>query len=280
MNVDRQAILSNLGGADAAARASSEAKADALEEHLQEQLNHFTGLMDAEIVHAREYPTAAEMEALIEARPFRQGIGNLFHDMSQENGGRVRRLPRMPERPTLGDFFRLRFHQTGNHVLQSANRAAKTGMSEEVVLACLLHDVAQELIRVDHGWWAAQIFEPYVPEKTIFAIRYHQALRFYPDPAVGYEYPELYLKVFGEDYKPEPYIEATYKMVRNHKWYDLARMVTVNDLYSFEPGVVVEFSQFEDLLGRHFRQPSEGLGFDDSAVAHIWRSIAMPDHPL
>ena len=25
--------------------------------------------------------------------------------------------------------------------------------------------------------------------------------------------------MFGEDYKPEPYIEATYKMVRNHKWY-------------------------------------------------------------
>jgi hypothetical protein len=56
--------------------------------------------------------------------------------------------------------------------------------------------------------------------------------------------------------------------------------VTVNDLYSFEPGVVVEFEQFTDLLGRHFRQPKEGLGFDNTPVAHIWRSIAMPDHPL
>ena len=186
----------------------------------------------------------------------------------------------MPERPTLADFFKLRFHQTGPHVLQSANRAVKTGMPDEVVLACLLHDVAQELIRTDHGWWAAQIFEPYVPEKTAFAIRYHQALRFYPDPAFDYEYPELYLKLFGDDYKPEPYIEETYRMVRNHKWYDQARLVTVNDLYSFEPGVVVELGQFEDLLGRHFRQPAEGLGFDNTPVAHIWRSIAMPDHPL
>ncbi|MEQ1884387.1 MAG: hypothetical protein ABL967_04950 [Bryobacteraceae bacterium] len=130
------------------------------------------------------------------------------------------------------------------------------------------------------SWWAAQIFEPYVSGKTVFAIRYHQALRFYPDPAFGYEYPELYLKVFGEDYKPEPYIEETHRMVKNHPWYDLARLVTVNDLYSFEPGVVVQMEQFEDLLGRHFRQPKEGLGFDGSPVAHIWRSIAMPDHPL
>jgi hypothetical protein len=276
MNVDRQAVLNKLGGEDHAARASSEAKADALEEHLQEQLNHVAGLEDADIVHSRRYPTAAEMEAQIETREFRGGIGTLFHN----NGRKVQRLPRMPERPTLADFFKLRFQNTGNHVLQSANRAVQSGMTEEVVLACLLHDVAQELIRVDHGWWAAQIFEPYVPEKTAFAIRYHQALRFYPDPAVGYEYPELYLKVFGEDYQPEPYIEATYKMVRNHQWYDLPRMVTVNDLYSFEPGVVVDFEQFTDLLGRHFRQPKEGLGFDNTPVAHIWRSIAMPDHPL
>ena len=153
-------------------------------------------------------------------------------------------------------------------------------MCSSDLLACLLHDVAQELIRTDHGWWAAQIFEPYVPEKTAFAIRYHQALRFYPDPAFDYEYPELYLKLFGDDYKPEPYIEETYRMVRNHKWYDQARLVTVNDLYSFEPGVVVELGQFTDLLGRHFRQPAEGLGFDNTPVAHIWRSIAMPDHPL
>ena len=46
----------------------------------------------------------------------------------------------MPKNPTLQDFFRLRF-APANHVLQSATRALKTGMSEEVMLACLLHDV-------------------------------------------------------------------------------------------------------------------------------------------
>ena len=57
-------------------------------------------------------------------------------------------------------------------------------------------------------------------------------------------------------------------------------MVTVNDLYAFEPNVHPQLEQFTDIIGRHFKQPKEGLGFDGSPVAHMWRSIAMPDHPL
>ena len=279
---DRKTLLEILGGPDAVNQMSAEAKADALETLLQGELNHSiaagtgagpaSGAPDAK----RHFPTAAEVEALIETRHHRLGVGNLFYAGQQ----RVRKLPPMPEKPTLADFFRLRFHQTAHHVLQSANLAQKNGLPEEVVLACLLHDLSQELIHVDHGWWSAHIFEPYVSERTAFAIRYHQALRFYPDEAAGYHYPELYLELFGEDYKPEPYVEAAYQMVRKHKWYDLPRMVTVNDLYSFEPGVVVSLEQFTDVLGRNFKQPREGLGFDNSPVAHIWRSLIWPDHPL
>ena len=57
-------------------------------------------------------------------------------------------------------------------------------------------------------------------------------------------------------------------------------MVTVNDLYSFEPGVNPQFEEFTDIIGRHFRQPKEGLGYDNSPIAHMWRSIANPDRPL
>ena len=46
-------------------------------------------------------------------------------------------------------------------------------------------------------------------------------LRFYPDEKFGYEYPESYLRTFGEDYKPEPYLEETYRMVRKHRLYML-----------------------------------------------------------
>ena len=57
-------------------------------------------------------------------------------------------------------------------------------------------------------------------------------------------------------------------------------MVTVNDLYAFEPNVHPTLEQFTDIIGRNFKQPKDGLGFDDSPVAHMWRSIGTPDHPL
>ena len=93
-------------------------------------------------------------------------------------------------------------------------------MSEEVVLACLLHDVVQALIKVDHGWWGAQLFEPYISgEDDASRSGITRRCASTPIDANGYEYPDLYRRVFGTDYTPEPYIEATYKMVRKHKWY-------------------------------------------------------------
>jgi len=113
-----------------------------------------------------------------------------------------------------------------------------------------------------------------------FAIRYHQALRFYPDASVGYEYLQLYNLMFGTDYTPPSYIEAAYKYCRNHKWYMAARLITVNDLYSFDPNHIVDSTKFTGIIGRHFKQPKDGLGNDSSPVAHMWRTIANPDAPL
>ena len=190
------------------------------------------------------------------------------------------RLPRMPEKPTLFDFYKYRFGPA-NHVLQSARLAQKNGMSEKIVLACLLHDIAiSGFIRSDHGYWAAQLLEPYVDPEVAFAIRYHQVLRFYPDESVGYQYPELYVKLFGPDFRPEPYLHREYEYATRHKWYMSARMLTVNDLYSFDPNARVELEEFTDVVGRHFRQPAEGLGFDASASAHMWRTIMWPTRYL
>ena len=278
MEIDRKTFLDSLGGPEAASRMDSEAKADALESHMMAQLNQAKlGHPGSEQKEAKKYPSAAEIEAQIETRKYREGVGFMYVPRTGEN---VRRLPPMPANPTLFDFFKLRFMDTSNHVLQSANLAMKNGMPEEITLACLLHDVVQEIIRTDHGWWGAQLFEPYVPEKVSFAIRYHQALRYYPDPSVGYEYPDQYYRIFGHDYSPPAYIEQTYKMLRNHKWYMEPRLVTVNDLYAFDPKAVVSIDPFEDIIGRHFKQPKEGLGNDGSPVAHMWRTIARPDQPL
>ena len=80
------------------------------------------------------------------------------------------------------------------HLLQSARHAVKAGLPEKMVLACLLHDISTiGFIRGDHGYWGAQLVEPYVDEEVTWAIRAHQVLRFYPDESVGYEYPQSYV---------------------------------------------------------------------------------------
>src|SRR6266446_4406910 len=87
------------------------------------------------------------------------------------------RLPKMPNKPTLIDFFHNRFASL-NHLLQSATHALKGGHSEKVVLACLLHDIGVAgFIRCDHGYWGAQMIEPYVDDEVSWAVRMHQAHR-------------------------------------------------------------------------------------------------------
>ena len=186
------------------------------------------------------------------------------------------RLPAMPEKPTLIDFFNLRFGPA-IHLLQSARHAVKAGLPEKMVLACLLHDIAGVgFIRGDHGYWGAQLVEPYVDEEVTWAIRAHQVLRFYADEAAGYEYPQSYVTMFGPEYRPDPYIEEDYKRMRAHKWYMAGRQITVHDIYSFDPNVHVELEEFTDIIGRNFRQPEQGLGYDNSPVAHMWRAIIRP----
>ena len=196
--------------------------------------------------------------------------------------GEDSRLPAMPDKPTLLDFFRCRFDIPAlAHLLQSANLAQKNGLSDKMVLACLLHDIAVAgFIRTDHGYWGAQLIEPYVDEEVSWAIRAHQALRFFPDESVGYAYPDNYRKMFGDDYQPEPYVVAAYEEARKHKWYMSARIICVNDLYSFDPDVHVELEQFEDVIGREFRQPAEGLGNDNTPASHMWRTLRWPCNAL
>ena len=266
MEIDRRAFIASLGGAAAIQTMSPETMADALEHHMMERLD-------------REAAPGGEALAVEEPLHNRRGTGSLFTAGGGESGSTLPTLAPMPERPTLVDFYKLRF-APATHVLQSATDAMKKGESEEMILACLLHDVVLNLIKVDHGWWGAQMIEPYVSEKVSWGIRYHQALRFYPDSSVGYEYPELYNRIFGKDYVPLPYIKQTYDYARNHKNYMHARMITVHDLYAFDPNMKVSLDPFIDIIGRHFKQPKEGLGFDGSPVAHMWRSLIYPDNPL
>ncbi len=188
----------------------------------------------------------------------------------------------MPDKPTLLDFFRHRFGKiTYNHLLQSAKLALDAGHSETVVMACLLHDISNgALIRTDHGYWSAQLVRPYVSEEVAWAVEKHQALRFLPDEEVGYGYPEAYVKYFGEDYVPPPHIQREAEAARQHRWYMTCRILTLNDVYSFQDDVTIVPELFEDIIGRNFKQPEEGLGFDSSPSAHMWRTMIWPDNFL
>src|SRR5438093_6796087 len=127
MEIDRRAFIASIGGAAAVAAMDSEAKADALEHYMEEQLNEQVAQKGGQ---PEKFPTVAELDAQIETRNIRRGAGSLF----ASGRGNVKRLEKMPKNPTLQDFFRLRF-DPANHVLQSATRALKTGMSEEIILA-------------------------------------------------------------------------------------------------------------------------------------------------
>jgi hypothetical protein len=191
-------------------------------------------------------------------------------------------LPVMPEKPTLLDFFHFRFTDIAfMHLLQSAKLALDGGQDEKVVLACLLHDISNgALLRTDHGYWGAQMIAPYVSEEIAWAVQMHQPLRYFADESVGYSYPESYKHFFGEDYNPPEYIQAAHREARNHRWYMTSRLITLYDIYSFQDQWNVDPDQFTDIIGRHFRQPKEGLGFDGSPVAHMWRSMIWPHNFL
>jgi hypothetical protein len=240
-------------------------RADALEEKMSQELDYIVAKSRLHALADGDLGPQPNAGAMIKANP------KLRVMMGDDP-----RLPKMPEKPTLIDFFRLRFGPS-MHLLQSARHAVKNGLPEKMVLACLLHDIAVVgFIRGDHGYWGAQLVEPYVDEEVTWAIRAHQVLRFYADESVGYEYPQNYVTLFGADYRPDPYVDEDYKRMRNHKWYMSGRQITMNDIYSFDPNLHVELEEFTDIIGRNFKQPSQGLGFDNSPVAHMWRAMIRP----
>jgi hypothetical protein len=189
-------------------------------------------------------------------------------------------LPRMPARPSLIDFLRLRCSDLAiRHLTVSAKRALDDGQDEKIVLACLLHDISNGfLVRTDHGYWGAQMIAPYVDPEIAWAVQYHQPLRYFADEAAGYAYPESYRAFFGPDYVPPDYIRRDAEHARAHRWYMHARLVTLYDTYFFDDEPAIDPEIFTDIIGRHFREPEEGLGFDGSPTAHMWRSVIWPNN--
>ena len=255
--MDRRGFIAGLGAAGAAMVAKAEA----------------TGIVSEELAEAVEHSMLEEMQQGQESSRRRERRKSFLEKEAE--------VTPLPDKPTLADIFNLRLPKyVFNHNLQSGMNALKRGLDEEVVLACMLHDTGIALGSPDHGYRGAALIRPYVSERTHWAVRYHQALRFYPDPDVGYEYPESYYRSFGKEYKPEPYIQADYDYARNHKWYMSSRYVTMMDEYSFDREAVVTLDPFMEIIGRHFKQPKEGLGWDNTESSYMWRTLIWPHRPL
>ena len=102
--------------------------ADELEEHMMHELER---VVSKSTLH---YLADGEVKMDSSAGLWAKHPGAVF------NMGPDPRLPPMPAKPTLVDYFRCRFASHA-HLLQSATHALKAGHNEKIILACLLHDI-------------------------------------------------------------------------------------------------------------------------------------------
>ena len=153
---------------------------------------------------------------------------------------------------------------------------------DDVIAIAKTHDKSAGLGPGNHNtaWWNATAVKLIARnEETTFRHKFDTITLVESSHGDGVR-NALSVRMFGNGYVPAPYIQAEYERAKQHKWYMSARMICVNDLYSFDPDVKVTLEQFDDIIGRHFKQPKDGLGFDGSPVAHMWRSMIWPNNFL
>src|SRR5580658_88212 len=106
LEVDRRLFIASLGGAAAVAAMDHEARAESLEDYMARQLEEpQSGQGQNQGGAPEKFPTVAELAAQNENRATRRGIGDVFTGRA----GHVTKLEPMPAKPTLQDFFKLRF---------------------------------------------------------------------------------------------------------------------------------------------------------------------------
>ena len=93
---------------------------------------------------------------------------------------------------------------------------------------------------------------------------------------MGYTYPEAYIDYFGPTTtRPSTFGGSTRQ--RAHRWYMTSRLITVNDIYSFDPNWS-SITTSSKTGGPKLPAARGGLGFDGSPVAHMWRTMIWPNN--
>jgi predicted HD phosphohydrolase len=134
------------------------------------------------------------------------------------------------------------------HSLQTATRAHRDGRSEEYVVACLIHDIGDELAPYSHGQMVAAILRPYVGERISWMIEKHALFQSY-----------YYAHLIGLDrFGREKY--------RDHEYYqDCVDFCELYDQESFDPGYDTPgLGFFDGMVTRVF---GRDLGFEGSMSA-------------
>ena len=130
------------------------------------------------------------------------------------------------------------------HSLQSATRAHRNGESEEMVVACLLHDIGDELAPMNHSEYAAAILKPYVSERTHWIIEKHGEFQMY-----------YYAHHLGGD-------KNTRDKYKNHKYFqDTINFCEKYDQNSFDPNYEsLSLDFFKPMVKKIFsRKPDSSL---------------------
>lgn len=125
------------------------------------------------------------------------------------------------------------------HSLQAASRAHRAGESEEMVVACLLHDIGDVLGPANHSEVAAAVLRPYVSERIYWIVKHHGLFQ-------GYYY--------NHHYDQDPNAREIY---RDHEWFaDTVRFCADYDQVSFDPGYDSEpLDFFEPMVRRVLARP-------------------------
>ena len=124
------------------------------------------------------------------------------------------------------------------HSLQSATRAFKNKESEEMVVACLLRDIGDELAPLNHSEYAATVLKPYVSKKTHWIIEKHGEFQMY------YYAHHLGADRFKrEKYKDHKYYQATVDFCEKYDQCSFDPNYKSMSLKDFEPMVRNIFSR-------------------------------------
>ena len=125
------------------------------------------------------------------------------------------------------------------HSLQSATRALHDGKDEAYVVACLVHDIGDELAPYTHGSMVEAIVKPFVSPEIAWMIKYHPLFQlYYYGQHVGVD-PNA-----RDRFKDHPYYEACVEFCEKY------------DQNCFDPAYEsLPLAFFEPMVKRVFSQP-------------------------